>query len=126
MKEKSDGKLTIQVATAIPKTLHSRDSADRLVRTAVSFWRARPDRSKKDLTALVLDFNGIAQLSESAASALVEFRLEFSGDNDPAIEFSNMTNSVKKTFAGAEKSLRRFQKRINGRGKKKSSFIIEV
>lgn len=126
MKEKRDGKLTVHVARAIPKTLHSRDSADRLVGAVVSFWRARPDRHKNDLTTLVLDFEGISQLSESAASALAEFRLEFSEDKDPTIEFSNMSVSVKKTFAAVEKSVRGIRKRINARNKKKNSFMIEI
>ncbi len=126
MKEKRDGKLTVHVARTIPKTLHSRDSADRLVGTVVSLWRARPDTHRNTLTRLVLDFDGISQMSESAASALAEFRLEFSEDKDPTIEFSNMSVSVKKTFAAAEKSLRGIHKRINARNKKKNNFLIEI
>lgn len=126
MKAKIDGKLTVQVATVIPKTLHSRDSAERLVRTVVSMWRARSDNGDKNPAKLVLDFDGITQLSESAASAIVEFRLEFSEDKYPAIEFSNMTASVRKTFTAVEESLRQIHKRIAARTKKKSSFMIEI
>ncbi len=126
MKEKSDGKLTVQVVSAIPKTLNSRDSAERLVRTAVGLWRARSDGHNKNTTTLVLDFEGITQMSESAASALVEFRLDFSEDKYPAMEFSNMSDSVKKTFAAVEKPVQRIHKRISAQAKKKNSFMIEI
>jgi len=125
MKEKISDKLTIRIASLIHKTLHSRDSADRLVGTILSTWRARSDWHRKNLTTLVLDFESIAELSESAASALAEFHLEFLQDKNLAIEFSNMSDPVRKIFAAAEKSLRRFRKGINA-GKKKSGFMIEI
>jgi anti-anti-sigma regulatory factor len=126
MKEKTDDKLTVRIASSIPKTLHSRDSAERLVRTVVSLWRARSDGREKNLNTLVLDFEGISQLSDSAAGALIEFRLEFSEDRNPAVEFSNMSDPVKKTFAALEKSFGQIHRRVNLQKKKKRSFLIEI
>ena len=126
MKENMDDKLTVRVAATIPKTLHSRDSADRLVRAVVSLWRTRSNGNDKNPNKLILDFEGISQMSESAASALIEFQLEFSEDKNPEVEFSNMSVPIEKTFAAVEKSLRRMHKGINARNKKKSSFMIEI
>ena len=126
MKDKTDSKLTVRIASSIPKTLQSRDSADRLIGTVISLWRARPDEYRKNPTTLILDFEGIEQLSESAAGTLIEFRRESSEDKNPVIEFSNMSVSVNETFAAVEKPLRRFHKRIKTRGKKKNSFVIEI
>ncbi len=126
MKEKMVDKLMVCVATLIPKTLHSRDSADRLVRSVISLWRARSDFRKRNLTTLVLDFDGIAELSESAAGALAEFYMEFAEEKNSAIEFLNMSDSIRKPFAAAEKSLRRLRKGINSRAKSKSGFVIEI
>jgi len=126
MKEKADVKLTVRVAETIAKTLHSKDSADRLVGAVVSLWRRRSDGSSRNTKTLILDFDGVPRLSESAASVLVEFRLEFSEDRKPEIKFSNMSDSVKKTFAAVEKSTQRIHKRINASSKKKTSFMIEI
>ncbi|MFZ1081975.1 MAG: STAS domain-containing protein [Candidatus Kryptoniota bacterium] len=126
MKEKTDSKLTVRIAASIPKALHSRDSADRLVRTVVSLWRARPDVRKKTPTTLILDFQGVEQLSESAAGTLLEFRREFSEDKNPAIEFSNMSVSVNETFAAVEKPVGRFSRRVKTQKKKKNIFAIEI
>ncbi len=126
MKEKMDGTLTVRVATTIPKTLHSRDSADRLVRSVISLWRERSDELRKGAVTLILDFEGIEYLSESAASALIEFRQEFSEDKDPKIRFSNLSISAGKVFAAAEKQFRLASKRIKNQKKKQSSFLIEV
>jgi hypothetical protein len=125
MKDKTDGKLTVRIASSIPKTLHSRDSAERLVRTVVSLWRASSEGQDNYPATLVLDFDGIPQLSESAASAIVEFRLEFSGGKYPAIEFANTSVPVRKTLAAVEKSLWRVRRRVNAR-KKKTSYMIEI
>jgi len=125
MSDKTDGKFTVRIAESIPKTLHSRDSADRLVRTVISLWRSRPDAGKKNLTTLVLDFDGVEQVSESAAGAIIEFQREFSEDKNPEIEFSNMSATVSKIFAAAEKPLRRSSKGMKSQ-KKKNSFTIEI
>lgn len=126
MKEKLDGTLRVRVATTIPKTLHSRDSADRLVRSVISLWRERSDELRKNAVTLILDFEGIEYLSESAAAALIEFRQEFSEDKDPEIRFSNLSASAVKAFTAAEKHLRLASKRIKNQKKKQSSFLIEV
>jgi anti-anti-sigma regulatory factor len=126
MKEKMDETLTVRVAATIPKTLHSRDSADRLVRSVISLWRERSDGLRKGAATLILDFEGIEFLSESAAGALVEFRQEFSEEKDPKIEFSNLSASAGKAFAAAEKRIRIASKRTKTQKKKQSSFLIEV
>ena len=123
---KSDGKFIIEVATSVAKTLHSRDSAERLVRTVISMWRERPDAGKKNSATLILDFAGIEQLSESAAGALIEFRREFSEDKNPSIEFSNLSPSVSKTLAAVEKPLRRVSTKAKTAKKKQNSFTIEI
>jgi hypothetical protein len=125
MKEKMDGKLTVRVTTVIPKTLHSRDSADRLVRTVVGLWRERPDELRRNAATLILDFEGIEYLSESAAGALIEFRQEFSEAKDPEIKFSNLSASVSKTLVIAEKNLRHLRG-IKARKRKQNGFSIEV
>lgn len=126
MKVKTGGKLTVRIASSIPKTLQSRDSADRLIRTAIGVWRARPEASRRKPTTLILDFDGIEELSESAAAILTDFRRESAEDKNPAIEFSNMSVSVNKTFETVGKPFRRFQKRVKTEGKKKNSFVIEI
>jgi hypothetical protein len=126
MKEKKDGKLTVRVAASVPKTLHSRDSADRLVRTVVSLWRERSDELRKSAATLILDFEGIEYLSESAAGALIEFRQEFSEDKDPEIKFSNMSASVDKTFMTAERHMRHDSKGTKTQKRKPNSFLMEV
>ncbi len=126
MKEKKDGKLTIRVVTTISKTLQSRDSADRLVRAVISLWRGRSDELRRCADTLLLDFKGVECLSESAAAVLIDFRQEFSEDKDPEIEFSNLSASVGKTFAVAEKHIRLACKGIRTRKRKPTSFLIEV
>jgi len=126
MKEKNDGKLTVQVAATIPKTLHSRDSADRLVRAVVNIWRERPRTLRKSTRILELDFKGIEYIANSAASALIEFRNEFSEDKRPAVEFSNLSNSMSKIFEAEEKRLRLVSKGTNAQKKKPNGFLIEV
>lgn len=126
MKEKKDGKLTIRVVTTISKTLQSRDSADRLVRTVISLWRERSDELRRSADTLLLDFKGIEYLSESAAAVLIDFRQEFSEDKDPEIEFSNLSASVGKTFVAAQKNLRLACKDIKTHKRKPNSFLIEV
>ncbi len=126
MSVKTDDKFIIQVAASIAKTLHSRDSAERLVRTVISMWRARPDAGRKNSATLILDFEGIEQLSESAAGALIEFRREFSEDKNPSIEFSNLSPSVSKTLAAVEKPVRRVSGKVKTAKKKQSSFTIEI
>jgi len=126
MKEKIDGKLTVQVVEVIPKMLHSRDSADRLVRAVINIWRERPRELRKNTGTLVLDFQSIEYVSDSAASALIEFRREFSEDKKPAVEFSNLSDSVSKIFETEEKHLRRASRGIKAQKKKSNSFLIEV
>ena len=125
MKEKMGDELTVPVASSIPKTLHSRDSAERLVRMVVGLWRGRAGGHNSP-AALILDFSGISQLSESAAGVLVEFRFEFSGGGCPQVEFSNTAAPVRKALTTAEKSLERLHKRIDAHRKKKSGFMIEI
>lgn len=86
----------------------------------------RSDELRKGAVTLILDFEGIEYLSESAASALIEFRQEFSEDKDPKIRFSNLSISAGKVFAAAEKQFRLASKRIKNQKKKQSSFLIEV
>lgn len=126
MKEKTEGKFTVRVVESLPKTLQSRDSADRLVRAVITLWRSRPITGGRDATTLVLDFDGVHQVSESAAGAIIEFREEFSEDKDPKIEFSNMSPSVDETFAAVEKSLRAVSGRIKTRKRKHSGFSIKL
>lgn len=126
MKEKMDGKFTVRVATAIPKTLHSRDSAERLVRAVVSLWRKRPRELKRDGATLILDFNEIEHLSESAADVLIEFREEFSEAKDPEIQFSNLSDSVDKALVAAEKNLRRLSRGSKTRKRNQNNYSIEV
>ena len=125
MKEKMGDELTVLIASSIPKTLHSRDSAERLVRIVVGLWRGKAGGYNTP-AVLILDFSGISQLSESAADVLVEFRSEFSGGRCPLIEFSNTSAPVRKALTVAEKSLERLHKRINAHRKKKSGFMIEI
>lgn len=127
MSKNTDGKFTVQIANTIPKMLHSRDSAERLVRTVIGLWRVRSEEFRKNPATLILDFNGIGLVSESAACALIEFQREFSEDKNLTIEFSNLSTSVSETFAIAEKSLRRVSKRIKThKTKGQNSFVIEV
>lgn len=126
MSEKMGSKFTVRIEESIPKTLHSRDSAERLVRTVVSMWRARPGAGGRNVVTLVLDFEGIREISESAAGALIGFREQFSEDKDPEIEFSNMSASVDKTFAAVGKSLRNSSARGKGRKRKPNGFSIEL
>ncbi len=126
MREKCDARFTVRVAATIPKALHSRDSADRLVRVAVSLWRENLDDMRQRAATLVLDFEGIGQLSESAADSLIEFRREFSEDNNPRIVFSNMSVSVSKTLEEVERPQRQTSGKIKKQKGKHNGFLIKI
>jgi len=126
-KMKTGNRLTVKVAKAIQKTLHSRDSAERLERTAVNLWRARSDELRKTPSTLVLDFMDVELVSQPAADALLKFRREFSEDKNLTIEFSNLSTSVSKTFAIVERRLQEIAKRTKTRKiRGQSVFSIEV
>jgi len=125
MKDNGDGSFTVHVVSVIPKTLRSRDSAERLVRSAVTLWRKRSDKLRRTAKALILDFKDVDQLTESAAEALIEFREEFSEASDPEIRFSNLSASVGKALVTAEKNLRHLRG-IKARKRKQNGFSIEV
>ena len=117
---KTGNRLTLEVAKAIQKTLHSRDSAERLERTAVNLWRARSDELRKTPSTLVLNFMDVELVSQPAADALLKFRREFSEDK-------NLSTSVSKTFAIVERQLQQIAKRTKTRKiKGQSVFSIEV
>ncbi len=126
MKEKAENKFTVRVVESLPKTLQSRDSADRLVRAVIAQWRTRPANAGKYTTTLVLDFDGVHQVSESAAGVIIEFREQFSEDEDPKIEFSNMCSFVHETFISAEKSLRADSRRLKNQKRKQGGFLIKL
>lgn len=123
MKDNGDGSFTVHVVSVIPKTLRSRDSAERLVRSAVTLWRKRSDKLRKTAEALNLDFKDIDKLTESAAEALIEFRDEFAEDKHPEIKFFNLSPSAAKTIAATERHLHRAFK---VRKRKPHNFVIEV
>ena len=123
MKDNGDGSFTIQVGTLIPKTLHSRDSAERLARSAITLWRERSAKSRKTAKVLILDFAEIESIAESAAEALVEFQHEFSEDKHPEIKFFNLSPSSARTISAAERHLRHSFK---ARKRKPLNFVIEV
>ena len=123
MKDAGDNSLTIRVGEVIPKSLHSRDSAERLARCAMTLWRERPDKLRKTAKDLILDFAEVEHISESAAEALIEFRHEFAEDKHPEIKFSNLSASAAKTIAVAERHLRQALKARKGRA---HNFVIKV
>ncbi len=126
MREKPDDKFTVRVTDTLQKRLHSRDSAERLVRVVIGLWRDSVERPGKQAATLVLDFHGIQQLSERAAGVIVEFRRQFSEDKDPEIIFSNMSRSVRETLEAAERSLRESDKKTGNPKKKRTPFTIKI
>ncbi len=126
MKKKRDDEFVVRVAATIHKRLHSRDSADRLVRNAIGLWRECSDDHGKRPSTLILDFNGIEQLSESAAAPLADFRREFSEDKDPEIMFCNLSESVSETLASVEKPLRHSSRKIKTSRKSQNNFLIKI
>lgn len=126
MREKTDNTFTVLVADTLQKTLHSRDSAERLVRGVIGLWRNSTNGPGKSAATLVLDFQGIQRLSESAAGVIVEFRREFSEDKNPEIIFSNLMGSVRGTLEAAERSLRQSDNKIRNPKKKRNRFTIKV
>ena len=126
MKDKRDGKFTVQVAATIYKRLHSRDSAERLARTVISLWRDSFDHLRDRAHTLVLDFEGIEQLSKSAAEVLIQLRGEFSEDKDLEIVFSNLSVSVNKTLAAVERPHQQSPGGLEKRKRKQNGFSIKV
>jgi STAS domain len=126
MREKRDGKFTVQVGATIQKTLHSRDSADRLVRAVISLWRNSNGTPGKPPTTLILDFRGVQQLSESAAGVLIEFRREFSEDKNPEIVFSNMSSQINAILEAAARPSRLPAGKYKKPKKKGTRFTIKI
>ena len=125
MRERTDDESTAPIVSSIPKTLHSRESAERLVRAVVGLWREKSD-THNNPSSLILDFDGIFRLSESVAEVLVQFRYEFPGGKCPPVKFLNVSATVRKTLTSAEKSLAQIHKRLNANRKKKSGFSIKI
>ncbi len=126
MREKTDDKFTVRVADTLQKTLHSRDSAERLVRAVISLWRDSTDGPRKSAGILVLDFQGIEQISESAAGVIAEFRDKFSEDKDPEIIFSNMSSSIREIIEAAERSVLQSARKLRSSKKKRGRFTIKI
>jgi hypothetical protein len=125
MRERTDDESTAPIVSSIPKTLHSRESAERLVRAVVGLWREKSD-THNNPSSLILDFDGIFLLSESVANVLVQFRYEFPGGKCPPVKFMNVSAPVGKTLAAAEKSLAQLHKRLNDNRRKKNGFSIKI
>jgi len=123
MKDNGDGKFIVQVVSIIPKTLHSPDSAERLVRTAGTLWRKRSNKLKRTATALTLDFTDIENRTESPAEALIECHHEIAEDKHPKIKFSSLSASAIKTLDAAKRHLRPAPKL---RKRNPHNFVIEV
>ncbi len=125
MREKTNDGSTAPIVSSIPKTLHSRESAERLVRVIVGLWREKSGKYGKP-SSIILDFDGIFRLSESVADVLVQFRYEFPGGQCPPVAFMNVSPPVRKTLTSAEKSLEKLHRRVNAKKKKRSGFRIEI
>ena len=125
MREKTDDESTAPIVSSIPRTLHSRESATRLVKSIVGLWREKSGGDSMP-SSLILDFKGIFRLPESVADVLVQFRYEFPGGKCPPVKFMNVSPHVRKALASAEKSLEQLHKRLNTDRKKKSGFRIKI